>query len=46
MNRGGKTLWRVWIDGMDDLPIYYTSETEAKAYAEAMVPFAQLAALK
>jgi hypothetical protein len=46
MTLGGKTLWRVWIDGMDDLPIYYTSEADAKAYAETMVPFARLAALK
>lgn len=46
MNIGGKTVWRIWINGDSATTTYRGSEAEAKAYVEAMLPFVQLQALK
>ena len=46
VNFGGRTMWWVWIDGADTQPEYRASEAEAKAYAESVLPFAQVLALK
>ena len=46
VNFGGRMMWLGWIDGPDMQPEFRASEAEAKAYAESVLPFAQVLALK